>query len=463
MTLDLVIKGDLVLVSGVTPDGWVGVRDGVIAAVGQGEAPPSLETADHSGKLVFPGIIDGQTHAGSIAGFEGLEDLTRSAAAGGVTTIVDMPFDEPDPVWSRSLLDAKIGTANRVAHVDVALYGSVKKVVETDQIGLLADGGVCAFKMSTYESNPHRFPRIPHDQMARAFAAIADTGLSVAVHNEDQEVVDSAIRAFREQRRMGANVHHPSRPPLAELLANAIILELGAQTGARAHIVHSSLARGFDMARQYREQGFQATAETCIHYLVFDEDDVIERGARGKVNPPIRPDQKDAIWLSLAAGDVAFVSSDHCSWPLERKGDGDIFCRGSRCARCRVPSSRHADCRGEERSRTGTGCRHVVRGAGAALRPVAQEGHHPRGCGRRLRHCGKRDLPPRRRDASLQARPVDALSRHGAFGPCFGSVAARREGIRRPGCPRSPRRRGIRETGLSHEHTHCRHQSEQQP
>ncbi len=325
MTLDLVIKGDLVLVSGVTPDGWVGVRDGVIAAVGQGEAPPSLETADHSGKLVFPGIIDGQTHAGSIAGFEGLEDLTRSAAAGGVTTIVDMPFDEPDPVWSRSLLDAKIGTANRVAHVDVALYGSVKKVVETDQIGLLADGGVCAFKMSTYESNPHRFPRIPHDQMARAFAAIADTGLSVAVHNEDQEVVDSAIRAFREQRRMGANVHHPSRPPLAELLANAIILELGAQTGARAHIVHSSLARGFDMARQYREQGFQATAETCIHYLVFDEDDVIERGARGKVNPPIRPDQKDAIWLSLAAGDVAFVSSDHCSWPLERKGDGDIF------------------------------------------------------------------------------------------------------------------------------------------
>ena len=325
MTLDLVIKGDLVLASGVTPDGWVGVRDGVIAALGRGEAPPSLETADHSGEMVFPGIVDGQTHAGSIAGFEGLEDLTRSAAAGGVTTIVDMPFDEPDPVWSRDLLDAKIGTANRVAHVDVALYGSVKKLVETDQIGLLADGGVCAFKMSTYESNPHRFPRIPHDQMARAFSAIAETGLSVAVHNEDQEVVDSAIRVFREQRRTGANVHHPSRPPLAELLANAVILELGAQTGARAHIVHSSLARGFDMARHYREQGFQATAETCIHYLVFDEDDVLVRGARAKVNPPIRPDQKDAIWLSLAAGDVAFVSSDHCSWPLERKGDDDIF------------------------------------------------------------------------------------------------------------------------------------------
>ncbi len=323
--MDLVIRGDLVLPDRVAQGGWVGVRDGVIAATGEREPPTARETADHRGRLVFPGIIDGQTHAGSIAGFAGLEDLTRSAAAGGVTTIVDMPFDEPDPVWSLDLLDGKIATANRVAHVDVALYGSVKKVVETREIARLAEGGVCAFKMSTYESNPHRFPRIPHDQMARAFEAIAETGLSVAVHNEDQEVVDGAIRSFRERRQTGANVHHPSRPPLAELLANAVILELGAGTGARAHIVHSSLARGFDMARRYRDEGHAATAETCLHYLVFDEDDVVALGARGKVNPPVRPDQKDAIWRSLAAGDVAFVSSDHCSWPLERKPDDDIF------------------------------------------------------------------------------------------------------------------------------------------
>jgi len=325
MAFDLVIKGDLVLPDGVSENGWVGVTDGAVAAIGAGEAPDAAETADHSGALVFPGVVDGQTHAGSIAGFGGLEDLSRSAIAGGVTTIVDMPFDEPDPVWSRDLLDAKIESANSVACCDVALYGSVKKQVETDQIAALADGGVCAFKMSTYESNPHRFPRIPHHEMARAFTAIAETGLTVAVHNEDQEVVDDAIARFREARETGANVHHPSRPPLAELLANAIILEMGAQTGARAHIVHSSLARGFDMARQYRDQGFAATCETCIHYLVFDEEDVLERGARGKVNPPIRPDQREAIWDRIVAGEAAFVSSDHCSWPLERKPDDDIF------------------------------------------------------------------------------------------------------------------------------------------
>ena len=323
--MDLVIRGDLVTPAGVVDSGWAGVVDGVIAATGSNESPSARQMVDHRGKLVFPGVVDGQTHAGSIAGFDGLEDLTRSAAAGGVTTIVDMPFDEPDPVWSRNLLDAKIATANRVAHVDVALYGSVKKVVETDEIASLAEGGVCAFKMSTYESSPHRFPRIPHDQMARAFAAIADTGLTVAVHNEDQEVVDHAIGEFRDEGRRDAGCHHPSRPPLAELLANAVILELGAATGARVHIVHSSLARGFDMARQYRDQGHQATAETCIHYLAFNEADMLAMGARGKVNPPIRPDDKEAIWLSVAAGDAAFVSSDHCSWPLERKSDDDIF------------------------------------------------------------------------------------------------------------------------------------------
>ncbi|MBT6206291.1 MAG: amidohydrolase family protein [Rhodospirillaceae bacterium] len=325
MRFDLVVKGDLVLPDGVAENGWIGVSDGKIAAIGEGEAPDSAAFEDASGSHVYPGVVDGQTHAGSIKGFKGLEDLTRSAAAGGVTTIVDMPFDEPDPVWSRDLLDAKVEIANQVAYIDVALYGSVKKKVEVDEIAALADGGACAFKMSTYEANPHRFPRIPHHEMTRAFSAIAETGLTVAVHNEDQEIVDDAIAQFREARQMGANIHHASRPPLAELLANSVILEIGAHTGARAHIVHSSLARGFDMARQYREQGFEATCETCIHYLVFDEADVIEKGARGKVNPPIRPDQREAIWERLEAGDGSFVSSDHCSWPLERKPDDDIF------------------------------------------------------------------------------------------------------------------------------------------
>ena len=320
---DLVIRGNLSLPEGVQQEGWLGVHGGLIEAIGEGEAPDARETVIADGP-VLPGVVDGQTHAGSIKGFAGLEDLTRSAVAGGVTTIVDMPFDEPNPVTTGELLKEKAEMANRVAYSDVALYGSVKPEVEPGEIARQTQAGACAFKMSTFHASK-RFPRIPHTQMQRAFAAIAETGLSVAVHNEDQELIDDAIARFKEAGKKGANDHHPTRPPLSELLANSIFLEIGAATGARAHIVHSSLARGFDMARSYREQGYFATAETCLHYLVFDEADVIEMGARGKVNPPIRPDQKDLIWEKMLDGDVAFVSSDHCSWPLERKTDDDIF------------------------------------------------------------------------------------------------------------------------------------------
>ncbi len=325
MSFDLVIRGDLVLPEEMLRDGYVAVIGGSIAAIGAGPLPPARETVDARGRLVFPGVIDGQVHAGSAEGFGGLEDLTRSAAAGGATTVVDMPYDEPEPVVDCDLLARKIEVLEAKAHVDVALYGTVAKQVDVAMIGRLADAGIAAFKISTYESHPKRFPRISHPEMERAFRAIAETGLTVAVHNEDQELVDDSIARAKAAGRLRADAHSAARPPLAELVANAVLLEIGAATGARVHIVHSSLARGFEMARSYRAQGFAATAETCIHYLILTEADVIRAGARGKVNPPIRPNEREAIWQRLIEGEVAFVSSDHCSWPLARKNDENIF------------------------------------------------------------------------------------------------------------------------------------------
>lgn len=325
VSFDLVIRGDLVLPEEMLPDGYLAIRAGRIGAIGAGAPPPAREIVDARGRLVFPGLIDGQVHAGSAEGFAGLEDLTRSAAAGGVTTVVDMPYDEPDPVVDCDLLARKIEVLEANAHVDVALYGTVAKQVDTAMIHRLAAAGVAAFKISTYESHPKRFPRISHPEMERAFSAIAETGLTVAVHNEDQELVDEAISRAKAAGRLRADVHSAARPALAERVANAVLLEIGAATGARVHIVHSSIGRGFDQAKSYRAQGFAATAETCIHYLILTEADVIRAGARGKVNPPIRAGEREAIWRHLVAGDVAFVSSDHCSWPLARKNDENIF------------------------------------------------------------------------------------------------------------------------------------------
>ncbi len=204
MSFDLVIRGDLVLPEEMLPEGYVAVAAGRIAAIGAGEVPPARETVDARGRLVFPGVIDGQVHAGSAEGFGGLEDLTRSAAAGGVTTVVDMPYDEPDPVVDCDLLARKIEVLESKAHVDVALYGTVAKQVDVAMIGRLADAGVAAFKISTYESHPKRFPRITHPEMERAFRAIAETGLTVAVHNEDQELVDDAIARAKAAGRLSS-------------------------------------------------------------------------------------------------------------------------------------------------------------------------------------------------------------------------------------------------------------------
>lgn len=323
---DRVVIGDIVTGESVLKDGFVAVRDGRIAALGQGVPPPSAELADHSGMLVLPGLVDGHMHTSSAMGWAGIEHATRSAAAGGVTTVCDMPYDVPKPVTDAYLFGEKVGWVNRTAHVDVALYATIKKSGGTHWIKDLAAAGASAFKLSTYEYDPVRFPRIDHLEMERAFALIAETGLMVAVHNEDQEMVQGLTAAAQAEGRTDPIMHARTRPPLCENLANVTIFEIGRATGAHVHIAHSSLARGFDLAEAYRAMGMQASGEACIQYLCMTEEDLVRLGGKGKCNPPFRTaEEVSLLWDRLLAGKVAYVSTDHAPWPIERKTDEDIF------------------------------------------------------------------------------------------------------------------------------------------
>lgn len=323
---DRVFVGDVVTAEAVIRDGYVAARGEVIAAVGQGTPPAGAETYDYTGKLILPGLVDGHMHTSSALGWEGIEGATRSAAAGGVTTCVDMPYDVPCPVTDALLLAEKIGWVERTAHVDVALYGTILKSGGLDAIAGLAAAGITAFKVSTYEYDPVRFPRIDHPTMFAAFREIAKTGLPVAVHNEDQELVEALTEEARRAGRVEPIMHCRTRPPLAETLADLEIFELGAETGAHVHIAHSSLARGFDIAEAFRAQGASASGEACIQYLCMTEDDIVRLGGRGKCNPPFRTkDEVERMWQALLAGKIAYVSTDHAPWPLERKLSADIF------------------------------------------------------------------------------------------------------------------------------------------
>ncbi|HEY0124284.1 MAG TPA: amidohydrolase family protein [Rhizobium sp.] len=330
MTFDLVVRGTVVLPEGPVDGAWIGITSGKIVAIGTGEAPAASESFDAGDGLIIPGVIDGQTHACSYGGLPGIRSTTRSAIAGGVTTIVDMPYDNPAPLNTVARLNDKVAAIREHAHANVALYGTIMPGQTTADIEPLIDAGVVAFKISTFESSPTRFPRIASEQILATFNALSETVIPLGVHNEDQEIVRAYIAAARTAGRDGIEAHSESRPPAAELAATAQFLELGAAAEAHAHIVHLTTSRGFQLVDNYLADGFRATGELCVHYLWFDPDrDGAELGAKMKVNPPIRPGQIEALWAEILAGRVAFVSSDHSSWPIDNKFTSSIFEAGA--------------------------------------------------------------------------------------------------------------------------------------
>ena len=327
---DRVLRGDLVLPEGILRDGYVAVRGETIAAIGQGELPPAREVHDFSGKVILPGLVDGHMHTGSAIGWPGIEGATMSAAAGGVTTVCDMPYDVPRAVTNAGIFHEKVEAVNQLAHVDVALYGTITKTGGVDAIAGLAEAGASAFKLSTYEYDAVRFPRIDHPTMVAAFREIAKTGLMVAVHNEDQELVERLTAEAKASGRVDPIMHARTRPPLAETMADLEIFEIGLETGAHVHIAHSSVARGFEIAESFRAMGGKASGEACIQYLCMTEEDLVRLKGFGKCNPPFRTaEEVERMWAALVAGKVAYVSTDHAPWQREKKLGDDIFACGA--------------------------------------------------------------------------------------------------------------------------------------
>jgi len=328
---DLVLQGTVVLPERILETGYVAVRDGKIAEIGLGVPPAARERHLLGKALILPGAIDAQVHSLSQKNQEDFIWSTRSAAAGGVTTIVDMPYDEGNLVCLAAAVRSKVAHASGQARVDFALYGTIDPAEGAARIAEQAEAGVAAFKFSTFGTDPKRFPRIPPALLEECFAAIAPTGLTAGVHNEDDEAVRAAIEKVTALGISDYRAHGLSRPPLTELLATLQIYETGAATGCPAHVVHCSLGRGYDIAASYRAQGFAATIECCIHYLTLDEEnDVARLGGKAKINPPVRRRAEvEKLWTHVAAGNVTLVSTDHVSWSENRKTNPDMLANAS--------------------------------------------------------------------------------------------------------------------------------------
>ncbi len=327
--LDLVIVGDAVWDGRIVSGAGIGVRDGRIAGWFEpGYAPPTRERLDAAGLLILPGFIDAHVHCASTP-FEGVAAATAAAAAGGVTTIVDMPFDAPAGISTVEQFTAKVARIRGETRVDCAMLAAVKK--ETlDEIPGLAAAGACGYKLSLYDTDPVRFPIVPDPFLLEGFRRVARTGLHAGVHAENDLIVQETVRQLRAAGRTAPREHCLSRPPIAEIEATLRACEFAREAGVRLHIHHVSHPRCIEVAHRYRREGVRVTTETCPHYLLLTLDDMDRLKARAKINPPLRERADvEALWAELAAGRIDLVASDHAPWPPENKDKPDIFDNGS--------------------------------------------------------------------------------------------------------------------------------------
>lgn len=328
MPVDRVILGDLVLPHGVERNGALSIDGGRIVGIHPAGAEPAThETLDYGGHLILPGGIDTHVHAYSGSEQqEGLARLTRGAARGGLTTVLDMPYDRPEAITDAERFAAKVELVEREAVVDVGLYATLRKYGGASSVASLADAGACAFKLSTYETDPERFPEIPDAELIRIFPEIAETGLVVAFHAENGAIIDPLVTAYREAGTVNPEAHCWSRPPESETTAVVKLLELARAHPVRLHVVHLTVPFAYDLLSAYQDEGVDVTAETCLHYLVLAQEEMDGLGGFGKMNPPLRPtEMREDLWDRLEAGLVEFVTSDHAPWPESVKTKPVIF------------------------------------------------------------------------------------------------------------------------------------------
>ena len=323
---DLVLAGERVLVDGAFVPAEVGVRDGLVAHIAVPRAglagAQRVELADD--EVLIPGLVDTHVHVNEPGRteWEGFASATRAAAAGGVTTIVDMPLNSIPPTIDVGALDVKRAAAEGQVFVDVGFWGGIVPGNGDDLLPLV-EAGAFGFKGFLADSGVAEFPPVDADELERAMAIVAGTGLPVLVHAEDAGLVAAAPHPHsRDYADFLA-----SRPPAAEGVAVAAVIAAARRTGARAHILHLSSADALAAIARAKHDGVPITAETCPHYLALAAEDVPAGATAYKCCPPIREGtNRDALWRGLEAGVIDLVVSDHSPAPASLKlaGGGDF-------------------------------------------------------------------------------------------------------------------------------------------
>jgi allantoinase len=274
--------------------------------------------------VLLPGLVDTHVHVNEPGRteWEGFASATRAAAAGGVTTLLDMPLNSVPPTLDPAALTTKRAAAAGRCAVDVGFWGGAVPG-NLGRLGALLDAGVFGVKCFLPDSGVPEFPALGTDGLLRACKEVAALDGLLLVHAEDPDVLAVAPDAAGPSyARFLA-----SRPAAAEDVAVAAVLDAARRTGARVHVVHLSSAAALPLLHEAKADGVRVTVETCPHYLVLRAEDVPDGATQFKCCPPLRDEgNREALWAGLAAGIVDMVVSDHspCTADLKRLDTGDF-------------------------------------------------------------------------------------------------------------------------------------------
>lgn len=309
--LDLVIRAEHVVSAAGEVGRVIGVKGGTIVAIEplDSDLTGSVVVELAADEVLMPGLVDAHVHVNEPGRteWEGFATATRAAAAGGVTTIVDMPLNSIPPTCDVASLDLKRKAADGQCFVDVGFWGGAIPG-NVAELRPLYDAGVLGFKCFLLHSGVEEFPHLDPDQLEAAMRELrAFDGLMI-VHAEDTHAIDHAPSAHGESY----DVFLQSRPRGAENLAVAQVIELARWTGCRVHILHVSSSDVLPMLASARRDGIAITAETCPHYLTFSAEEIPDGATEFKCCPPIREAaNRELLWEGLRDGVIEMVVSDH--------------------------------------------------------------------------------------------------------------------------------------------------------
>lgn len=331
MSKPIVIRSQRVL----TPEGVhpasVHVENGKITAVLPfGSVPPDASELINAGSfLVSPGVVDSHVHINEPGRteWEGFDTATGSAAAGGITTVVDMPLNSIPATTSRENAEKKLEALAGKPHVNVAFWGGVIPGNTKDLEGL-AHFGVPGCKCFTCHSGVDEFPNVTRADLEEALPRLRDLGLTLLVHAEAPGPLAKAEEEIKGLDPRAYSTYLRSRPKSAEDEAIAMVIDLCKKHRAKAHIVHLSSGTALPMIKAAQQDGVQLSAETCLHYLAFTAEEIQAGATHFKCAPPIREaSNRDALWKGLEDGTISMVVSDHspCTPQLKKPEAGDFL------------------------------------------------------------------------------------------------------------------------------------------